>query len=302
MLCACLWVAAELKCSIHVIFIQRSIYTCFYLKFLDSYHATIVREDEPYYPDIDYTRPSIEDDQPVSEDWQITSEERLSGLCVKQEPADVDLNLESPIITNDTQTSSVKHGLVREGDQAAINTPQMSEVLKKIASVAQKQNMVGNMENTAESGVNSNIHVPNFSHSTQVYRGVHKIQSSKNCKDGLFPCVICKTCGFRSRHDLKMHMRQHKDEKPYKCSHCSYRSKHNANLKLHIAHRHSNARPFHCPVCSHTSKSSSDLRKHMIVHSGKKRTKKNDRRGWVVWKLNWRVGFELTLLNVRRSP
>ena len=142
MLCACSWVAAELKYRIHVIFIQRSIYTCFYLIFLDSHHDPIVREDEPYYPDIDYTRPSIEDDQPVSEDWQMTSEERLSGLCVKQEPADVDLNLESPIITNDTQTSSVKHGLVREGDQAAINTPQMSEVLKKIASVAQKQNMV----------------------------------------------------------------------------------------------------------------------------------------------------------------
>ena len=80
-----------------------------------------------------------------------------------------DLSLESHTITNVTQTSRVKHGLIREGDQAAINTPQMSDVLKKIASVAQKQNMDGNMENTAESGVNSNIHVPNFSHSTQVY-------------------------------------------------------------------------------------------------------------------------------------
>ena len=53
-----------------------------------------------------------------------------------------DLSLESHTITNVTQTSRVKHGLIREGDQAAINTPQMSEVLKKIASVAQKQNVV----------------------------------------------------------------------------------------------------------------------------------------------------------------
>ena len=179
-----------------------------------------------------------------------------------------DLSLESHTITNVTQTSRVKHGLIREGDQAAINTPQMSEVLKKIASVAQKQNMVGNMENTAESGVNSNIHVPNFSHSTQVYRGVHKIQSSKNYKDGRFPCEICKTCGFRSRHDLKMHMRQHEDEKLNKCSH--YQSKHNATLKLHLAHQHSNAKPFHCPVFSRPRKSSSAFGKHKIVHSGKK--------------------------------
>ena len=145
---------------------------------------------------------------------------------------------------------------------------------KSNSSLSSESVFVENTVNTAELGENSNNYVPIFLDSTQVYTGVHKTQSSKNYKDGQFPCEICKTCVFRSRHDLKMHMRQHKDEKPYKCSHCSYRSKHNANLKLHIAHRHSNARPFHCPVCSHTSKSSSDLRKHMIVHSGKKRTKK----------------------------
>ena len=179
---------------------------------------------------------------------------------------------------------------------------------KSNSSLSSESVFVENTVNTAELGENSNNYVPIFLDSTQVYTGVHKTQSSKNYKDGQFPCEICKTCVFRSRHDLKMHMRQHKDEKPYKCSHCSYRSKHNANLKLHIAHRHSNARPFHCPVCSHTSKSSSDLRKHMIVHSGKKRTRKkwSERMGCVEVKLEsrfWTHTLKRTKesLNVLRS-
>uniref|UniRef100_A0A8D8SUP9 C2H2-type domain-containing protein n=1 Tax=Cacopsylla melanoneura TaxID=428564 RepID=A0A8D8SUP9_9HEMI len=70
-------------------------------------------------------------------------------------------------------------------------------------------------------------------------------QHSKTCPSMVQPddkgLVICCLCEYRTVHqgNMKVHIRKHIGDKPYKCSYCSYDSPQLVCVKRHIILRHS---------------------------------------------------------------
>ena len=50
----------------------------------------------------------------------------------------------------------------------------------------------------------------------------------------------CTTCGYvcLSHSTLKSHLKMHCDDRPFRCPHCSYSSKQNSNMLMHMRRRH----------------------------------------------------------------
>ncbi len=84
-----------------------------------------------------------------------------------------------------------------------------------------------------------------------------------------FPRFKCSfpNCSFTARRLalLKNHIRNHSEDKPFKCRYCSYSSQSRSNCKVHEQRMHTFQRPHKCQYCAYCCVQSSTLRQHVQI-------------------------------------
>ncbi|XP_038079004.1 zinc finger protein Pegasus-like [Patiria miniata] len=84
-----------------------------------------------------------------------------------------------------------------------------------------------------------------------------------------FPKFRCSwpNCSFTAKRLalLKNHVRNHNQEKPFKCHYCSYSSESRSNCKVHEQRMHTLQRPHKCHYCTYSCVQSTTLRQHIQI-------------------------------------
>lgn len=86
----------------------------------------------------------------------------------------------------------------------------------------------------------------------------------------IYSCPCC-TETFTVLRQLKQHLRNHEDDRPFRCMECDKRYKQNAHLMVHVRTVHEGRRPYECPDCGKTFARRSHLVAHGVTHSGERR-------------------------------
>ena len=81
-------------------------------------------------------------------------------------------------------------------------------------------------------------------------------------------CEICRKTFLRPSA-LKVHMRIHSGDRPFKCPHCPRTFTQSGNLTVHLR-KHSGEKPFACTICLKRFAQSNSLRVHIRRHTGEK--------------------------------
>ncbi|XP_068179080.1 uncharacterized protein [Antennarius striatus] len=79
---------------------------------------------------------------------------------------------------------------------------------------------------------------------------------------------ICKR-GYTTCNNLKDHVKNHRDEKPYRCEICGKGFINNGGLIIH-ERNHTGERPYRCETCAKGFSEYSALKKHETIHAGER--------------------------------
>ncbi|XP_033629856.1 zinc finger protein Pegasus-like [Asterias rubens] len=84
-----------------------------------------------------------------------------------------------------------------------------------------------------------------------------------------FPRFKCSfpNCSFTAKRLalLKNHIRNHSEDKPFKCRYCTYSTQSRSNCKVHEQRMHTFQRPHKCQYCPYCCVQSSTLRQHVQI-------------------------------------
>ncbi|KAK6177884.1 hypothetical protein SNE40_012759 [Patella caerulea] len=103
----------------------------------------------------------------------------------------------------------------------------------------------------------------------------HQMIHAEHQKKTVQVTVVCKTCErtFANKKCLLKHEQTvHCDQKPFKCTVCSYATTRKAMLTLHMR-MHTGDKPFKCDLCNYATGDHNSLRRHKMRHTGQKQYK-----------------------------
>ncbi|XP_071439288.1 zinc finger protein 37-like [Hetaerina americana] len=89
-------------------------------------------------------------------------------------------------------------------------------------------------------------------------------QAKDSASRSYLDCPFCRK-GFRSRENLRLHVRKHTGERPFECSVCGRAFGGKSDMTRHLR-IHTGERPYRCNVCSKRFARADYLSKHLTTH------------------------------------